>query len=171
MKTQLLKLIIAISFFMNVALIFGQNTSGDLNNLHVKLMQMDNKFYLFLTDSMSNPYFTSNFTGEGKTTGQDGKKKKITLTYFGETAFVLNLNDANFKSIKVILHYRSSQHEEYIYATFLNNKEEGNSFQCPMHPDEMLNISGKCPKCGLGLIAKKVIIYHPPKIIRKGDLN
>ena len=33
--------------------------------------------------------------------------------------------------------------------------EMGTEYTCPMHPDEVSDKSGKCPKCGMTLVEKK----------------
>ena len=169
MKTHLIKLMSTITFLLNFALMFGQ--SGSPENLQIKLMKMEANYYIFLTDTSSNPYSIKDITGDGKITGQDGKKNDVTLASFGETSFLISGINDDFKTLKLTFHQKNSKQNEYIYATFSGKNVNENAYVCPMHPKEILSKSGMCPKCGMGLAAKKVTVYKPSEVIHKGDAN
>lgn len=40
-------------------------------------------------------------------------------------------------------------------------------YTCPMHPEVQQAAPGKCPKCGMDLVAKKITVKPPAKPIQK----
>ena len=163
-KTFLLAMVLLLTSAMS----FGQTSTAKLETVQVKLMKMDGKLYLFLTDEQSNPFSNKNIKSSGKAKGENVTKRKLKLASFGENAFVVNSDPGDFDKLKLTFHLKDDQHNEYVYATISNKHNDETSYVCPMHPDEMTKSEGKCPKCDMGLTAKKVSVYEPSKVVRKG---
>jgi hypothetical protein len=146
----------------------AQGNSLDLE-LNASLMKMDGKLYLFITDTKGTPYANNDITATAKFKDLNGKKQKSKLSAFGETAFVFDKSYDSFSKLVATLRLKKSPQDLIITATFDGKGTEENRFECPMHPSEMAKEQGKCAKCGMGLVAKKVTTYLPPVIIRKGS--
>ena len=164
MKTLLKTLLILVLALFNVVA-FSQSSSPLLTDVQVKLMKMDGKFYIFLTDSKSEPFSNKSITVTGKSDGA----QKISFSSFGVNAFLMNGNPGNFKKITLTFHLKDNKHNEYVYAKLLNTHQNENTYACPMHADEMFQAEGKCPKCGMTLVAKQVTVYDPTSVVRKGS--
>jgi hypothetical protein len=167
MKT-LRKLIMAVVLLATYAITFAQNDSK-FESVQVKLMKMDDKFYIVLTDPQSNPYSNKNVTATGKATGSKITNPKLSLSTFGDNAFVINGTPGDFDKLKLTFHLKDAKANEYVYATLSNKNKDESAYVCPMHPGELMKSEGKCPKCGMGLQAKKVTVYTPSNVVRKGS--
>ncbi len=164
-----IKKLMAVILVMIFAIGFAKSTDTKLASVQVKLMKMDGKYYLFLTDEQSNPFSNKDITATIKSDALQGTGKKITLSAFGENAFVINGDPGDFKKLKAVFHLKNTVHNEYVYATLSNKHQDESSYMCPMHPGEMFKTEGKCPKCNMGLVAKKVSVYDPTTVVRKGS--
>ena len=79
-------------------------------------------------------------------------------------------NAPHVRFFKDVIKYLESEGEDLIItATFDGKGISENIYECPMHPSEMEKSPGKCAKCGMSLVTKKVTTYHPPVIVRKGS--
>jgi predicted Zn-ribbon and HTH transcriptional regulator len=47
-----------------------------------------------------------------------------------------------------------------ITETKNNNQDTTKTYSCPMHPEVKLDKPGKCPKCGMDLIAKNSLFIE-----------
>ena len=146
----------------------SNTTNADLS-LKAQLMKMDGKLYIFITDEKDVPYSNKDITATAKIKDAEGKKQKASLKPFGETAFEFNKSVPDFKQIVATLHVKSTTQDLIITATFDGKGISENIYECPMHPSEMEKSPGKCAKCGMSLVTKKVTTYHPPVIVRKGS--
>jgi hypothetical protein len=166
MKT--LKNMMAILLMAVSSIAFSQSATK-LENVQVKLMKMDGKLYLFLTDQQNNPFSNKNITATGKATGAEITKPKLSLSPYGENAFVINSNPGDFDKLKLTFHLKNGESSEYVYATINNKHQDENAYVCSMHSGDISKAEGKCPKCGMGLEAKKVSVYNAANVVRKGS--
>lgn len=168
-KMKTLKKILAVILVMTYAISFGQTTDSKFESVQVKLMKMDDKFYIVLTDPQSNPFSNKNVTATGKAIGSKITNPKLSLSAFGDNGFVINGNPGDFDKLKLTFHLKDAKSNEYVYATLSNKNQDESAYVCPMHPGELMKTEGKCPKCGMGLVAKKVSVYTPANVVRKGS--
>ena len=159
---------IMVMMIMNMAFTNAQTATKSDLELKAQLMKMDGKLYLFITDEKDSPYSNKDVTATVKLKDVNGKKQKVTLSPFGESAFVINDAVADFKQLDATLKYKSGKNTLLIYATFKNNGNAENRYECPMHPSELEKDAGKCTKCGMALSAKKVTTFQPSEVVRKG---
>ena len=87
-------LVLAIIMIVGTMAVNAQNNTASDLSLKAQLMKMDGKLYLFITDEKDSPYSNKDVTATVKLKDVNGKKQKVTLSPFGESAFVIN--DLNF---------------------------------------------------------------------------
>ncbi|HQP02844.1 MAG TPA: heavy metal-binding domain-containing protein [Bacteroidia bacterium] len=161
-------LVLAIIMIVGTMAVNAQNNTASDLSLKAQLMKMDGKLYLFITDEKDSPYSNKDITASVKLKDVNGKKQKVTLSPFGESAFVINDAVADFKQLVATLKFKSGTNTLIIYATFKNDGNAENRYACSMHPSELEKDAGKCTKCGMALSAKNVTTYQPSKVVRKG---
>ncbi len=167
MKT-LKKIMMAVVLMATYAVAFSQ-TDSKFESVQVKLMKMDDKFYIVLTDPQSNPYSNKDISASGKAVGNNITKPKLSLSPFSDNAFVINGSPGDFDKLKLTFHLKNEMANEYVYATLSNKNHDDSSYLCPMHPGEFSKEEGKCSKCGMGLVSKKITVYTPANVVRKGS--
>ena len=163
-------LVLAIIMIVGTMAVNAQNNTASDLSLKAQLMKMDSKLYLFITDEKDSPYSNKDVTATVKLKDVNGKKQKVTLSPFGESAFVINETTADFKQLVATLKFKSGTNILIIYATFKNDGNAENRYACSMHPSELEKDAGKCTKCGMALSAKKVTTFQPSKVVRKGSM-
>lgn len=161
-------LVLAIIMIVGTMAVNAQNNTASDLSLKAQLMKMDGNLYLFITDEKDSPYSNKDVTATVKLKDVNGKKQKVTLSPFGESAFVINGAAVDFKQLVATLKFKNGPNTLLIYATFKNDGNAENRYECSMHPSELEKDAGKCSKCGMALSAKKVTTYQPSKIVRKG---
>ena len=76
-----------VMMIMNMTFTNAQTAIKSDLELKAKLMKMDGKLYLFITDEKDSPYSNKDVTATVKLKDVNGKKQKVTLSPFGESAF------------------------------------------------------------------------------------
>lgn len=138
--------------------IFAQSTA-DFKSLKAKFLKMDDKYYVFLVDSLGNTFPNKNVTLTVKSNAVELLSPKIPVSPFQDYGFVLNKRPGNFGSLNLNFKLKDAQHTEQLRTTLDNKPQEQSGFLCPMHPTEVFQSEGTCSKCKMALVTKKINVY------------
>lgn len=156
-KKLFMKTIIALISMLFFTSIYAQTSS---DNIKANLMKMDGKYYIYLTKNGGNLPNTKHHISANWIDGK-GKKAVLKIGLSGKKAFVVNTNIDGFKKIRISIHKEnlSDRKDNYTVIEFVNKSNEETAYTCPMHHDEISKLNGKCPECGMGLVATKTKVF------------
>ncbi|MDB5226309.1 MAG: hypothetical protein JWN78_502 [Bacteroidota bacterium] len=162
-KTLLLLLLITSFTTLNAQSDSIRSSAGiattDFKSLKVKFLKMDDKYYVFLVDPQGTIYPNKNVTLTVKSDAEELFSPKVPVSPFQDNGFVLNKQPGNFRTLKLDFKLKDAQQTANLRASLSNKPQEQSGFLCPMHPTEVFQSEGVCPKCNMALVTKKISVY------------
>jgi hypothetical protein len=141
---------------------FAQATQN-FDAVQVKLIKMDDKYYILLQDSQGKLYPNKGISAKVKSDAPELLNPKLAVASFSDNGLVINKDPGKFKTLKVILHHSDGGN---VHAVLANASHEEGGFLCPMHPGTISESAGKCAICGVAMVPKRIIVYDPVTVTK-----
>lgn len=122
---------------------------------HAEILVKDGMVMLYLLDGDAKTIGNAGVTGKATFLMPDGKSVNETLTASGDDGFMVNnKNVANYKSCIASFTVKGKTVSAK-FKKYSAGAGKKMSYVCPMHPNEVSDKPGKCPKCGMDFVLTK----------------